>query len=63
MSRRRLATATSDFGSGRRESHDSSSFYERFTQPLISPDERVEPPVVVDRLFCGNAREMTSEQV
>jgi site-specific DNA-methyltransferase (adenine-specific) len=63
MARRRLATATSDFGSGKRESHDSSSFYERFATPVISGDERVEPPVVVDRIFCGDAREMRSDQV
>lgn len=63
MTRRRLATATSDFGSGRRESHDSTSFYERFTPPIVSGDERVELPVVVDRLFCGDAREMSESQV
>ena len=33
MTRRRLATATSQFGSGKRESHDSASFYERFSPP------------------------------
>lgn len=63
MPRRRLATATSDFGSGKRESHDSSTFYERFAAPVTSRDERVEPPVVVDQLFCGDARAMTPAQV
>ncbi|MFP3882453.1 MAG: DNA-methyltransferase [Actinomycetota bacterium] len=63
MTRRRLATATSDFGSGKRESHDSTSFYERFTPPVISGDERVEKPVVVDQLFKGDARLMTDNQV
>lgn len=63
MTKRRLATATSEFGSGKRESHDASSFYERFSPPLISPDERVEPPAAVDRLFCADARTMTSDQV
>lgn len=63
MARRRLATATSDFGSGKRESHDSSSFYERFATPVTSGDERVEPPVLKDRIFCGDAREMASDQV
>ncbi|HJS71648.1 MAG TPA: site-specific DNA-methyltransferase [Acidimicrobiia bacterium] len=63
MPRRRLATATSDFGSGRRESHDSTSFYERFAPPFVSGDERVEKPVVVDRLFCGDARLMSVDQV
>lgn len=63
MTRRRLATATSDFGSGKRESHDSTSFYERFTPPVVSGDERVSAPVVVDELFCGDARTMTHDQV
>ncbi len=63
MAKRRLATATSEFGSGKRESHDSTTFYERFSPPLISGDERVEEPVVVDRLFCADARTMTPAQV
>ena len=35
------ATATSAFGSGRRENHDSSTFYSRFVAPFISTDETV----------------------
>ncbi len=63
MTRRRLATATSDFGSGKRESHDSTSFYERFTPPVISGDERIEKPIALDQLFEGDARLMTDDQV
>ncbi|HUG32124.1 MAG TPA: site-specific DNA-methyltransferase [Acidimicrobiia bacterium] len=63
MTRRRLATATSEFGSGKRESHDSTSFYQRFAPPIVSGDERIEPPVVVDRLFCQDARSITPDQV
>jgi len=63
MTRRRLATATSEFGSGKRESHDSTSFYERFAPPIVSGDETVETPVIVDRLFCGDAREIGDHQV
>jgi DNA modification methylase len=63
MARQRLATVTSEFGSGRRESHDSSPFYERFNPPVISEDEQVVAPVVVDTLFHGDAREMTDDQV
>ncbi len=63
MTRRRLATATSDFGSGKRESHDATPFYERFAPPVISGDERVETPVVVDELFCHDARAITDAQV
>jgi site-specific DNA-methyltransferase (adenine-specific) len=63
MARQRLATVTSEFGSGKRESHDSSPFYERFKAPLISDDERVEAPTAVNTLFHGDAREMTETQV
>ncbi|MFZ0627102.1 MAG: site-specific DNA-methyltransferase [Acidimicrobiia bacterium] len=63
MTRRRTATATSQFGSGRRESHDSTPFYERFGPPVISTDERVSAPVVVDQIFVGDAREMGDDQV
>ncbi len=63
MTRRRLATTTSDFGSGKRESHDATSFYERFAPPLISSDDRVSPPVVRDELYCADARAMTDTQV
>ena len=35
------ATETSTFGSGRRENHDSTSFYRRFAAPFISADETV----------------------
>lgn len=63
MAKRRTATATSDFGSGKRESHDSTSFYDRFAPPVISSDEQVEPPVVLDQIFTGDARSMTSQEV
>ena len=41
MSERRKSTATTAFGVGRRESHDSTSFYDRFTPPEISGDDTV----------------------
>lgn len=59
----RQATATSDFGSGKRESHDSTAFYDRFAPPALSSDERLAPPATVDRLFVGDAREMSDDQV
>ncbi len=58
-----MATATSEFGSGKRESHDATPFYERFGPPVISGDERVEAASVLDRLFHGDARDMSDEQV
>ena len=59
----RQATATTHFGSGKRESHDSSGFYDRFQPPMLSRDETVNPPAVVDELFCLDARVMNSQQV
>ncbi|HEX5696121.1 MAG TPA: site-specific DNA-methyltransferase [Acidimicrobiia bacterium] len=63
MARQRTATATSRFGSGKRESHDSSAFYDRFAPPLVSPDEMVAPAVARDVLFHGDARAITEQQV
>lgn len=56
-------TRTRTFGSGRRENHDSSGFYRRFSPPAISGDADVRRPVTVDRIFCGDAAEMTDSQV
>ena len=58
-----MATATSRFGSGKRESHDSSAFYDRFAPPLVSPDEMVAAAVARDVLFHGDARAITDQQV
>lgn len=63
MARQRSVTVTSDFGSGRRESHDASPFYARFTPPEITADDHVAHPASLDVLFHGDAREMTSDQV
>ena len=63
VARQRLATVTSDFGSGKRESHDATPFYERFSAPVVSPDDQVSPPSTVDQLFVGDARDMTDSQV
>ncbi|HEV2068384.1 MAG TPA: hypothetical protein VGR26_01170, partial [Acidimicrobiales bacterium] len=42
--RTRRPTATTRFGSSRRESHDASAFYGRFTAPEISDDSAVNEP-------------------
>ena len=55
---RRRPTTTSAFGVGRREGHDASAFYARFTAPALSDDDTVAPPAAVDRLWVGDAREM-----
>lgn len=63
MAKQRLATVTSDFGSGKRESHDATPFYDRFSPPVVSPDERISKPSAVDAIFLGDARNMTDAQV
>ena len=55
---RRRPTSTSTFGVGRREAHDSSSFYARFTPPRLSDDDHVAPHRGKDTLWVGNARDM-----
>jgi site-specific DNA-methyltransferase (adenine-specific) len=55
---RKRATSTSSFGVSRRENHDASGFYARFTAPLLSDDDAVEPPGVVDQIYVGDARSM-----
>jgi DNA modification methylase len=54
----RRPTATSSFGVGRRESHDSSQFYARFAPPVISADADVAPPWSTDVIWVGDARDM-----
>lgn len=51
-------TRTSDFGVSRRENHDSTAFYARFTPPSISDDDTINPQSVVDRIWRGDARHM-----
>ena len=58
VGQRRKPTSTSSFGVGRREAHDATHFYARFTPPTISTDELVRPPSVVDELFLADARRM-----
>ncbi len=54
MDDRDARTQTSSFGVGRREGHDASAFYARFTPPALSADERVNrPPELVERLGAG----------
>lgn len=55
----RSTTATSNFGVGARESHDSTAFYDRFRPPVVSEDNTVLPPVdLPDPFFQGDARQM-----
>ncbi len=52
-------TTTSSFGVGKRESHDSSPFYARFTPPDLSDDETIQPlPEFDSACIVGDARKM-----
>jgi site-specific DNA-methyltransferase (adenine-specific) len=55
---RRRSTTTSAFGVGRREAHDASAFYARFTPPVVSDDEKILPHATRDEIWVGDAREM-----
>ncbi len=54
----RPSTSTSAFGVSKRESHDASGFYGRFTPPVLSDDDSVSPQRVLDKLIVGDARRM-----
>jgi site-specific DNA-methyltransferase (adenine-specific) len=56
--RGRGPTSTANFGSGRREAHDASAFYDRFVAPEISTDATINPAPVVDKIFSDDARKM-----
>ena len=55
----RRGTSTSAFGVGKREGHDSTAFYERFQPPVISDDEQINAPKMVDQIVVGDSRDMT----
>lgn len=60
MSGKRVPTATSNFGAGRRESHDASAFYARFSAPTVSDDDTINPCPVADSIITGDARDMAA---
>jgi site-specific DNA-methyltransferase (adenine-specific) len=53
-----VGTSTSNFGVGRRESHDASAFYARFEAPVLSTDDEVRPCTAAGRLIRGDSRDM-----
>jgi site-specific DNA-methyltransferase (adenine-specific) len=55
---RRRPTSTSDFGVSRRESHDASGFYSRFTPPKFTDREDVSPRKVINEIFHHDASSM-----
>lgn len=63
MGARRPSTSTSSFGAGRRENHDATKFYERFTPPVVSSADDVHfPPALTDEIRCGAAQDLLAGQ-
>jgi DNA modification methylase len=58
--RSRRPTSTANFGSGRREAHDATAFYERFVPPEISTDSVIGRPGELDVIHVHDARHMAS---
>ena len=57
---RRKGTSTSNFGVGKRESHDSTAFYERFDAPKLQNAKDFRPdPSVPSALHCGDSTNMS----
>ena len=54
----RRSTSTSSFGVSKREGHDATGFYRRFTAPELSPDEEIHPDQALDKLIVGSATTM-----
>ncbi|MDH3680843.1 MAG: site-specific DNA-methyltransferase [Acidimicrobiia bacterium] len=57
--RLRKGTATREFGASRRENHDASDFYARFTPPAITTDDVVNPvpeALLSDPIKVGDSR-------
>jgi DNA modification methylase len=55
---RRRPTSTSSFGVGRRESHNASGFYARFSAPQLSDDDTVFRSPIEGKIVAGDARRM-----
>lgn len=54
-----MGTSTSAFGAGKRESHDATDFYARFSPPQISDDDTLGERGDVDVIHAGDARDMS----
>jgi DNA modification methylase len=59
--RARRGTATSAFGVGRRENHDATDFYRRFSPPAVTDDAHVCHPAqwgATDEVLLGDIRDL-----
>src|SRR3954465_15974776 len=57
---KRRPTATSPFGSGRREAHDATAFYARFRAPEVSDDSTITVAPFGNHIFQCDARDMSA---
>jgi len=57
--RQRRPTSTSAFGVSRREGHDASGFYGRFEPPVVTDDDTVAEPTLLDEIVVGDARDLS----
>ena len=52
-----MATSTSNFGVGKRETHDASGFYARFSPPNLSDDRHIDAPFdIAEPFVVGDSR-------
>ena len=58
MTERTRGTKTSNFGVSKRENHDATAFYARFSPPEVSDDDTVAAASFVDRIVVGDSRHM-----
>lgn len=54
----RRSTSTSAFGVSKREGHDASGFYRRFSAPELSTEVDVHPDKALDKLIVGSSTHM-----
>ena len=57
---KRISTATKKFGTGKREGHDASAFYARFSAPTVSDDQHIERCKRRNEILHGDARARAS---
>jgi site-specific DNA-methyltransferase (adenine-specific) len=58
VTERTRGTKTSNFGVSKRENHDATAFYARFSPPEVSDDDTVAAPSFFDRIVVGDSRHM-----
>ncbi len=55
---KKRGTSTPNFGSSKRESHDASGFYDRFTPPEVSTESEINQSTVINTILHQDARKI-----